>query len=88
MAADIRLVDFKTTRLKKNAKLMLERTCDAIMDVDYNVAGFAVIAWDDTGSSALGFHTGGPVSMGGLSTYVSDKLRNVMQSVRIEEEST
>jgi hypothetical protein len=78
-------VDFRKARHRVISKRIIQRACDAIEDIDYVPAGFVIVVWDDTGRAAYGFDAGGPVSLGGMPTYVSEKLRSVMQSVAVAE---
>jgi hypothetical protein len=81
-------VDFRKDRHRAVAKRVIRRACDAIEDIEFRPAGFAVIVWDDTGRAAYGFDIGGPVSRGGLANYVSSKLQAAVETIQIKENVT
>jgi hypothetical protein len=76
----VRKVDFRTPRHRERGKNLIEDVCGVIEDIDYEVAGYAVFAWTDDGTTAYAFRTGGPVSGGGLSNHISRKVENFMAS--------
>jgi hypothetical protein len=78
--SNIRQVDFRTIRHRKNGKGLIEDVCGVIEDIDHEVCGYAVFAWKDDGTTASAFKTGGPVSGGGLSNHPSNKVENFMAS--------
>jgi hypothetical protein len=78
-------VDFRKDRHRTIGKRLIKRACDALEDIDFVPAGFAIVVWDDTGCAAYGFDIGGPVSRGGLAAYVSEKLRGSVEHFVIKE---
>lgn len=53
---------------------MIMDCCSAIEGLDHQVAGYAVVAWDDTGHTSLAFHSGGPISLGGVAAHVGTRI--------------
>lgn len=70
----IRLVDFRQQRHVKRCKKFFVDAVDCVQDINCQVAGYAVIVWDDAGTASVAYHTGGPVLSGGLTSYVIQKL--------------
>ena len=70
----VTFIDPRTKRHKENSKEALKGLCDIIENVEHQVAGFAVIAWDDSGRSSFLCKAGGPVSGAALPAYCSSKF--------------
>lgn len=70
----VKLVDFKKQRHKTRAKSLLTDVTDCIADLKYEVAGYAIVVWNDAGAASSAFHSGGPIHKGGLTSYVTQKL--------------
>jgi len=69
-------VNFRQNRHVENSKLFLRRSLHAVESLKGRVAGYAVVVWDDSGSSYTTYRTGGPVGIGSLTTYVAEQLFN------------
>lgn len=72
-------VDLRTKRHTKNAKAAITALLDCIEGIEHEVAGFAVVVWDDTGRSGFNVEEGGPVSLAAAGSYVAAKLNAVAQ---------
>ena len=72
----VRKVDFRRDRHINNSKRFLKRACHAVESLDGRLAGYAVVAWDDSGLSYTAYKSGGPVSTSSLNTYVTEQLLN------------
>ena len=70
-------IDPRTKRHKARAKETIEAVIGCIEAVEFQVAGYAVVVWDDTGRSAFNVEEGGPVSLAVVGSYVADKLNSV-----------
>jgi len=60
---------------------MLDDVCFVIGDIGCQVAGYAVVAWDDRGHSSIAFRSGGPVAYGAVGTHVAAKIN---AAIRVE----
>ena len=81
-------VDFRKKRHTTMGKEAIKALCDVIAAIDHEVAGFVVIAWDDTGRSAFNIEEGGPISLAAAGSYVAAKLNSVAPpAVRQNENS-
>lgn len=70
-------VDLRTKRHKARGKEAIEALLGCIEGIEHQVAGFAVIVWDDTGRSAFNLEEGGPVSLASIGAYTSAKFNSV-----------
>lgn len=81
---NIYLIDPKTKRHKENAVCLIEQCCNIIEGIEHQVAGFSIVAWDDSGRSGYMFKVGGPVSENAIASYVSSKINNFLER-RLED---
>ena len=70
----IHAVDFKTKRHRERAKELIDGVCEAIDNIEYQVAGYGLVVWDDAGRCALSYMEGGPIPKGLIGSYCGDKL--------------
>ena len=79
----IHLVDFRRKRHTQNGKDFLSHVCSCITHVEHEVAGFAVVVWDDTGRSSFAFSEGGPISHGAIGSFVQDKIKAAIEITEV-----
>ena len=70
-------VDLRTKRHKVRGKEAIEALLGCIEGIEHEVAGYAIIVWDDTGRSAFNIEEGGPVSLASVGAYASSKFNSV-----------
>lgn len=68
----------RTSRHKLRAKRLFETCVDACDELSGEVAGFAVVVWNDSGYTAMGMHDGGPINGGAIPLYAQQKLNNLL----------
>jgi len=67
-------VNFKRDRHISRTKNFLRRACHAVESLDGQLAGYAIVAWDDSGMSYTAYKTGGPVGVSLLKSYVGEQI--------------
>jgi hypothetical protein len=60
---NVRIINPSKKRYKDNAVTLLKKSVRCIEAIDYKVAGYFLMTWDDKGSTAASMHTGGPISI-------------------------
>jgi hypothetical protein len=78
----VHLVDFRSDRHKKIGKDLISDMCDSISVLDHKVAGYALIAWNDSGYSTFHVEAGGPVSLPLIPSYCHEKLSSLVEIIR------
>lgn len=70
-------IDPRTKRHKAKGKEVIGALCECIAGIEHEVAGYAIVVWDDTGRSAFNVEEGGPISLAAVGGYVAAKLNAV-----------
>lgn len=70
----VRLVNFRRRRHVRNGKYLIGDVCDVIADINHEVAGYAIVAWDDAGNTAFAASPGGPFANGAIPVHTQQVL--------------
>ena len=80
----VHAVDFKTARHRQRGKELISDVCQAIENIEYQVAGYGLVIWDDAGRSSLVYMEGGPVPKGRIASFCEEKL-NILAHKTMEK---
>lgn len=72
--AKIYAVNPRKDRHVKNAKAVLKEACNIVEGLNCEVAGYSIVAWDDTGRAAWSFENGAHVGFYQVPDFVRDVL--------------
>ena len=76
--SNVTKVAFCTRRHKRNGKYLLSEACNVIDGVDRRVAGFAILAWDDSGNTSIALQGGGPIGNGIAPLFIREKFTQLI----------
>lgn len=75
---NIRRIDPRKDRMNENCKYLLKAACDAIDGIENNVAGYALVVWDERGRSFTEYQPGGIVGHQAIAQHAAARLNEAI----------